>query len=194
MLDFHLPTRASSVHLQPRKPMVSWAAIKEGWPAGQWRALSPSALPNLESRSGAPNKRKAQMLQQLERRDMKMIWTTFLMKEMLKKLGLFSLEKRRLGRDFTEAFQYLQGPTRKLKGELFIRECRDRTMGNGFQIKEGRLRLHVWKKCFSLSVVRQWHRLPQLWMPQSCRCLRPCRMGSQTAWSSRRCPCPWQKV
>ena len=30
-------TRASNVHLQPRKPTVSWAATKAPWPAGRGR-------------------------------------------------------------------------------------------------------------------------------------------------------------
>jgi len=33
--------------------------------------------------------------------------------------------------------------------------------GNCFKLKEGRLRLGVTKKFFTLSVVRPWHRLPR---------------------------------
>jgi len=36
----------------------------------------------------------------------------------LRELGLFSLEKRRLQRDPVVAFQYLKGPTRKLKRDF----------------------------------------------------------------------------
>lgn len=53
-------------------------------------------------------------------------------KKRLKKLGLFSLEKRRLQEDLITAFQYLNGAYGKHGKELFIREYSDRTMGKEF--------------------------------------------------------------
>ena len=55
------------------------------------------------------------------------------------------------------AFQYLQGAARK--NRLFSRVCCDRTRGNGFKPKEGRFRLDIRKKSFTVRVVRHWHRL-----------------------------------
>lgn len=48
------------------------------------------------------------------------------------RLGKFSLEKTRLSGDLTAAFQYLKGYRDAGKG-LFIRNCSDRTRGNGLK-------------------------------------------------------------
>ena len=49
--------------------------------------------------------------------------------DMLRELGLFSLEKRRLWGDLLAAFQYLKGATGKLEGDLLSRSV---MIGNGF--------------------------------------------------------------
>ena len=57
-------------------------------------------------------------------------------------------------------FQYLNGGYKKEVDRLFSRVCCDRTMGNGFKLKDGRFRLDM-KKFLTIRVVRCWHRLPR---------------------------------
>ncbi|KAK4824279.1 hypothetical protein QYF61_012839 [Mycteria americana] len=75
----------------------------------------------------------------------------------LRELGFSSLEKG----DLVAAFQYLKGTYKKAGERLFTRACSDRTRGNGFKVKEGRLRLDIRKKFFTMRVVRHWNTLPR---------------------------------
>jgi len=75
-------------------------------------------------------------------------------------LGLFILEKRRLWGDPVAAFQWLKGAREKDGDKLFGRACRDKTRDNGFKLREGRFRLDIRKKLFTMRVVKHWNRLP----------------------------------
>jgi len=72
----------------------------------------------------------------------------------LRELGLFSLQKRRLQGHLIAAFQYLKGPCRKDGESLFSRAYCNRRRSNGFKLREGRFRLHIRKKLFTIRMVK----------------------------------------
>ena len=81
--------------------------------------------------------------------------------EGLGELGLFSLGRGRLRGDLIAAFQCLKGPCRKDGDNIFSRTCCSRTRSNGFDLREGRFRLDIRRKFFTVRVVKHWHRLPR---------------------------------
>jgi len=70
---------------------------------------------------------------------------------------LFSLEKRRL----IAAFQYLKGAYKNDRNKVFSRACCNRTRGNHFKLREGKFRLDIRRKFFTMRVVKHWTRLPR---------------------------------
>ena len=82
-------------------------------------------------------------------------------KDRLRELSLISLEKRRIQGDIFAVFQYLKRAYKKEGSQLFERVDNSRTRENRFKLKEGRLRLNIGGKFFTMRVVRCWNKLPR---------------------------------
>ena len=107
----------------------------------------------------------------------------------LRELGLFSLEKRGLRGDLIAAFQYLKEPFKQEGNQFFERVDNCRTRGNGLKLREGRFRLDVRGKFFTMRVVRCWNSCPErLWMPRPSLEVFKARLDGALGFESVGCP------
>ena len=103
-------TWASSVHLQPQRPTVSWTASNEGWPAGRGKWFSPSTLLSWVHAQawGSQYRKDAELLEWVQKIKMFKGLNHLSYEEKFRELSLLSLEKKRFWEDIA-AFQYLNG-------------------------------------------------------------------------------------
>jgi len=79
--------------------------------------------------------------------------------EKQRELSLFSLKKRRLRGDLTNAYNFLKGGRQGDGARLFSVVPSDRTRGNGHKLKDRKFHLNLRKNFFTLRVTEPWNRL-----------------------------------
>ena len=88
-----------------------------------------------------------------------------------------------------------EGSCKRAGEGLLTRACSDRTRGHGFKLKEGRFRLDIRKKFFTMRVVRHWHRLPREVVDAPSLEVFKARLdGALSTWSLEGVPAHGRKV
>uniref|UniRef100_A0A803K1Z4 Reverse transcriptase domain-containing protein n=1 Tax=Xenopus tropicalis TaxID=8364 RepID=A0A803K1Z4_XENTR len=108
-------------------------------------------------------KRDITELERVQRRATKLVkgMESFSYEERLAKLGLFTLEKRRLRGDMITMYKYIKGSYNNLSNVLFTSRSFQRTRGHPLRLEEGRFHLNIRKGFFTVRAVRFWNSLPE---------------------------------
>ena len=81
--------------------------------------------------------------------------------ERLKRLGLYSLEFRRMRGNLIETYKIIKGLDKLDAGKMFPMLGESRTRGHSLRIKGRSFKTEVRKKLFTQRVVNLWNSLPQ---------------------------------
>ena len=104
-----------------------------------------------------------ELLEKVQRRATKMIseFRHLSYEERLNKLGLISLEKRRVRGDLIQAFKVIKGIDKVHYSKFFTLNVDRRTRGHKYKLIKKRSRLDLRKNFFSQRVVSAWNNLPE---------------------------------
>jgi len=81
--------------------------------------------------------------------------------ERLSRLGLYSLEFRRMRGDLIETYKIMKGIDKIEAGKLFPLVGETKTRGHSLKIRGSRFRTEMRRNCFSQRVVNLWNSLPR---------------------------------
>ena len=107
-------------------------------------------------------KRDIIILEKVQRRATKMIseLKDLSYEQRLSKLGLISLEKRRVRGDLIQAFKIIKGIDKVSLNKIFTMSIGSSTRGNRFKLSKKRSRLELRRNFFSQRAVSAWNKLP----------------------------------